>query len=322
MVDLLAVNLPNVAEPGRVVYTPIESRIGGHPVDVAIDLAKMGFPARSIALVAAVGEGLYGSFVESVIDQYSFGTYLQRISSHDTGKNIVLAVTGEDRRFHLDPGANWYLDPVYVAGALADFAPHVLSLRPGYTGIDLNLSGLLEPMVDTLVLCDVMHPHPDRPVDLVIPALPFIDIIHCNEGEALAVTGGASVEEAVAVFLDGGAEMILITSGERGARAVTRRLDVFQPGFHVSTVDLTGCGDAFCAGIIEWLTRFQSPPVSSTLDGLGAEDLAQLLAHAQSIGASAATKAGCVEGVSKEVVQQIWSEQSDRILMNTTTRRR
>ena len=322
MVDLLAVDLPNVAEPGRVIYAPIESRIGGHPVDVAIDLVKMGFPARSVAMVAAVGEGTYGSFVEAVMNEYSFRTYLQRVSSHDTGRNLVLGVTGEDRRFHMDPGANWYLDADHVTAALADFAPHVLSLRPGYTGIDFELTDLLRPLVDTLVLCDVMQPHPDRPSDLVIPALPFVDIVHCNEGEALTVTGAATIDEAVGIFLDGGVAMMLVTSGERGARVVTNRYDVVQSGFHVPTVDPTGCGDAFCAGAIEWLTRFESPPARSTLGSLGSDDLTDLLAHAQSVGASAATKPGCVEGVSKEGAQWIWSEQSDRVLLNTHTRRR
>lgn len=320
MVDVLAVGLPHVAAPGHVVYAPreIESLIGGHPIDVAIDLSKLGFPARSIGLVAALGDGMYGSYVAEVIEGYAFETFLQRVPSHDTGKNLVLEVEGEDRRFHIDPGANWFLDPAHVSDALAHFAPEVLTVRPGYTGIDLHLREILSDVPDALVLLDVMQPHPSRPVDLVVPALPYVDIIHCNEKEAMAVTGAPTVEGAVKSLLDRGPQVVLLTSGAAGARAATSAHAVAQPGFQIEAVDATGCGDAFCAGVIEWLIQFASTPTRSTLEEMTTDQLAELLAHAQAVGASAATAAGCVEGVSRRLVEELRTAQTPRILAATT----
>lgn len=324
MVDVLAVGIPHVAEPGRVVYTPnqIETRIGGHPIDVAIDLVEMGLPGSSIGLVAAIGEGIYGSYVDQVIDRYHFETYLQRVPSRDTGTNIVLEVAGEDRRFHIDPGANWDLSPGFVSDAIADFAAQILTIRPGYTGIDHHLAELLEPLAETLVLLDLMQPHPSRPVDLVIPALRYVDLVHCNRHEALTVTGAADLDEAVGVFFEHGVAMVLVTSGENGASVVTPTQVISQHGFQVEAVDATGCGDAFCAGVIEFLVRSGSPPTRAALDGMGTEDLARMLARAQAVGASAATKPGCVEGVSKQTVDRIWSDQGESILESTETSRR
>lgn len=321
MVDVLAVELPGVADPGHVVYAPrdIESLIGGHPIDVAIDMAEMGHPSQAIGLVAAIGEGIHGSYVSEVIDRYRLSTYLQRVPDHDTGTNLVLEVVGEDRRFHIDPGANWYLSPNHVREAVKDFSPHVLTIRPGYSGIDLHLAELLGGFDDVLVLLDVMQPHPIRPPDLIGPALGSVDMVHCNEREAISATGASTVSEAIDGFLDAGVQAVFVTSGESGARAITPDYDVRQSGFAVDAVDATGCGDAFCAGLILGLIGIDPTPNRSTIERLDPPDLAGVLAQAQAVGASAATMPGCVEGVTRAAVDEIWSTQCEEVLATTNT---
>lgn len=318
MVDVMAIDLPSIAEPGQVVYPTREigAFIGGHPIDVVIDLAELATPA-SLALVAAIGTGIYASYVSDVIGRYDFETYLQDLITCDTGRNVVLEVRGEDRRFHIDPGANWHLDPGYVAHAIGEFDPHVLSIRPGYTGIDLQIAEILGSLDDVLVLLDVMQPHPDRPPDLVLPALNHVSMVHCNEREAIAVTGSPDLATAVDVFLDKEVDLVFITSGEQGALVATADHVLRQSAFEVDVVDVTGCGDAFCAGVIDFLVGLESPPTWKTLSRLGPPELTGLLARAQVVGASAATKAGCVEGVSKETIDLIWASQSNEVLDST-----
>lgn len=324
MVDVLAVGIPHVADPGHVVYTPneIETHIGGHPIDVAIDLAEMGRPARWIALVAAIGEGIYGSYATEIIDRYGFETYLQRVPSHDTGRNLVLEVAGEDRRFHIDPGANWYLDPDHVADAVSRFAPQVLTIRPGYSGIDLHLPELLEPMEDTLVLLDIMQPHPDRPVDLVHPALRHVDLVHCNEREALLATGAPNLEAAIEHFLEQGVQSVFVTHGPSGAGAYTPSHSVRQQAFLVEAVDATGAGDAFCAGLIDFLIELESPPNRDTLEHITSDDLTEMLERAQAMGAAASTRPGCVAGVTKVNVDAIRADQGEAAIESTEISRR
>jgi hypothetical protein len=55
---------------------------------------------------------------------------------------------------------------------------------------------------------------------------------------------------------------------------------------------------------------------------MSAEDVAGMLARGQVVGASAATKPGCVEGVSQMTVDGIWSEQGESVLASTVTSRR
>jgi sugar/nucleoside kinase (ribokinase family) len=316
MVDVRAVGLAAVAAPGEVLYTPVDTRIGGHPIDVAIDLIELGYPADQVAVAAAVGRGPFASFVRDVIARYRFPTFLQDVASDDTGRNVVLEVAGEDRRFHLDPGANRLLDPAHVSAAIAAFKPDLLTVRPGYSGIDLALGEILAPLEDAVVMLDVMQPRSDRPAGYLTKALPFVDIVHCNEGEALINTGAATLDEAVDVFIAAGVELVLVTGGERGARAYTSTHQVTQPGFRVDVVDATGCGDAFCAGAIGYLAQTGRPTAS------GVDGLAELLLRAQAAGASAATAVGCVEGVTAATVASILAEQGSTVRSQTSERDR
>ncbi len=315
-VDILAVGLAEVAAPGRVVYTPreIETRIAGHPIDVAIALVELGADPDGVAVVAAVGDGVYGAYVRSIMEDYGLTTFLQSVAGHDTGKNIVLAVTGEDRRFHIDPGANWQLHADHVAAALSAWEPDVVTLRPGYSGIDLDLDAILEPVEDALVLLDIMQPHPSRPIGYLDGALRHADIVHCNEIEALVATGAATIEEAVAGFFSHGVALVLITAGATGATAYTPTHRIMQEGFRVDVVDVTGCGDAFCAGFVHGLAASGDPLAAA---GFAPEEAARMLLTAQAVGASAATAVGCVEGVSSSLVHQIMTEQGDALLRHT-----
>jgi fructokinase len=44
-------------------------------------------------------------------------------------------------------------------------------------------------------------------------------------------------------------QLIVVTHGEGGATAYTRSGHVHAPGFKVATIDTTGAGDAFVAGL-------------------------------------------------------------------------
>lgn len=318
MVDVMAVGLPAVAAPGEVIYTSVAIHIGGHPIDVAIDLVKLGRPPDSVAVTAAVGEGPFGSFVRQVIAAYGIPTFLQDVPGEDTGRNLVLEVAGEDRRFHLDPGVNMMLSPHHVAAAIAGWKPDLLTLRPGYTGIDLVLGDLLAPLDNTVVLLDIMQPHPDRPPGFIRGALGRVDILHANEREALVTTGAPTIDAAVAEYLGAGVKLVLVTDGEHGARAFTHGWEIAQGGFRVEAIDTTGCGDAFCAGVIHHLDERGLSP----LDDPGPDELTELLLYAQAVGASAATAIGCIEGVSAVTTGGILTDQGEAVRQTTRSTQR
>lgn len=318
MADILAVQLEGIAEPGEVVYLEreVEVRIGGHPIDVAIDLVKLGLNPADIGVVAAVGKGLFGNYVTGIIEQYSLRAFLQEIDQSDTGKNVILETKGEDRRFHIDPGANWYLDSEFVRGKIREFSPKVVCLRPGYSGIDLELEEIFREAKaqGSFLFLDMMQFHPQRPPGLLLPLYHYADAVHCNEKEAMANTGKDDAEEAVKEILGRGAKAVFLTRGGKGAELFTEERRITQPGFTVDFVDATGAGDAFCAGVVFKLLALNELEDIQKLSG---DKLVEVLMMGQAVGASATTAAGCVEGVAKDKVEQIIREQQDRILSGT-----
>lgn len=319
MVDILAVELERIADPGEVIYLDreVEARIGGHPIDVGIDLVKLGLNPQELGVVAAVGVGFFGDYVRRIIKQYGLQAFLQEIDKTDTGKNIVLENKGEDRRFHIDPGANWYLDAEFVKGKIRELSPKVFCIRPGYCGIDLKLEEIFQEAKaqNSFLFLDTMRFHPERPKELLLPLFHYTDAVHCNQKEAIANTGKADPEEALKEILKRGAKVIFLTKGGNGAELITQEFRIAQPGFRVNVVDATGAGDAFCAGVVYKLLALNR---LEDIHKLSHDKLIEVLMMGQAVGASAATEAGCVEGVSKDKVEQIMREQRERILHNTT----
>lgn len=306
MTDILAVEVEKIAEPGEVVYLerPVQSLIGGHPIDVVIDLIKLGVQPDKVGVVAAVGHGIFGNYVRSIIKSYGPQTYFQDIEDVDTGKNLILECKGEDRRFHIDPGSNWYLDRDYVIDKIERSEADYFCIRPGYTGIDESLESVLKAAKsqNAFVFLDIMKPHPLRRFDFVLPSLKYTDLIHCNDKEAMVNTGKDNIDDAIKVFFEHGAKVISLTRGEHGAELISQDSSIRQDGFKVETIDATGCGDAFCAGIVYKLMEWNE---KVNVCNLSEQKKKELLRFAQAVGASAATAPGCVEGVSKITVDKI-----------------
>jgi len=224
---------------------------------------------------------------------------------------------GEDRRFHMNPGANWYLAPEFVISKIRELPPKVFCIRPGYCGVDQKLEEVFQEVKaqNSFLFLDMMQPHPERPKRFLMPLIHYTDAVHCNEKEAMVNTEKDCPEEAIEEILAQGAKVIFLTKGMDGAELITKEFRIVQPRFEVEFVDATGAGDAFCAGVVYKLielNRFED------IRELSEDKLAEILMMGQAVGASATTAVGCVGGVSKDKVEELLVEQRERILSSTT----
>ena len=317
-VDILLVGLDRISPPAEVTYLEREVAvsIGGHPVDVGIDLVKLGVDPQQVGTVVAVGNGLFGDYVRKVMQQNRLAVFVQEVEITDTGKNVVLEQEGEDRRFHIDPGASWHLDPGFVIEKIREFSPGIFCVRPGYCGIDLHLEDIFREVKarDCFLFLDIMQFHPKRPRQLLLPFFRYADAVHCNEKEAMVNTGKNSPGDAVGEILRRGAKSVFLTKGDRGAEFIAGNHRIVQSGFAVDFVDATGAGDAFCAGVVCKLMELDS---LEGLHELDTKTLTDMLMIGQAVGASATTAAGCVEGVSRELVERLLAEQRGHVLDST-----
>lgn len=306
VVDHIATKLPHEPRSGLTQYTDltIQTHVGGHPINVAINLVKLGAKPEFIATVGAIGQNDYEGFViQNALKKYGLCDFLQQ-AGKETGQDLILVPDGKDRSFNISPGANMDLSAYYVKDTLQRVQPKVLSIRPGYSGIDGDLEKILKPLKNTFVLLDIMKPY-KRDWSYLVPVFKYVDAVHCNEQEALNITGQKTIKKACKFLENQGVKFIFITYGEDGAKLVTPEYEIEQKGFKVDAIDPTGCGDAFCAGAIYQLIKLHEFLTSMRLSQLHA---GYVLCYAQAVGAACATGIGTTSGVSIEKVEKILRE--------------
>jgi sugar/nucleoside kinase (ribokinase family) len=71
-----------------------------------------------------------------------------------------------------------------------------------------------------------------------------------NDAEALAVAGDSDVSTAAQRLRALGAECVIVKRGGDGCLILDDDGERTLPAYDAPVVDTTGCGDAFCAGVI------------------------------------------------------------------------
>lgn len=317
MCDIIAAGLERVAEPGVIEYLtqPIELRLGGHPVDLVVDLAQIGVDPRQIALVSTVGSDVFGDFLLGQIAPYGFEAFVRRVEG-GTGKTLILSVKGQDRLCHLDPAACMQMSLEHLDDVLRQTTPEFFTFRPGYTNLDTRMACLLAelrqgPLRDSFLLLDLCAPY-RKEWSYYLELLPHVDAVHGNRKEIMRASGTEDFAAATDKILSLGPQAVLLTKEGDGAEIVTRRHRVAQGAFEIQFVEPSGCGDAFCAGIVYAL--MQSTHRFAELD---VEGLAEVLVWGQALGAAAATAVGCVAGVTQAQVRGLVDSQMRRVLETT-----
>lgn len=317
MCDIIASGLDKVAEPGVIEYLTrgIEMRLGGHPVDLIIDLARIGADQNKIGFVSTIGNDAFGDFLMKELSRYDFQTFVQRVDG-GTGKTLILSVTGKDRLCHLDPAACMKMSLDHLEEVIEETTPEFFSLRPGYTNLDTQIGAMLErlrsgPLKNTFVLLDLCAPY-QKGWDYYLSLLPYVDAVHGNSKEITRASGESDFKAATNKMLSLGVGAVLLTKEEQGAEVLTNKHRISQPSFNIHFEEPSGCGDAFCAGVIYSLMQSHK-----SINEMDENALTDLLLWGQALGAAAATEIGCVSGVTKANVEKLMTDQKDRVLQGT-----
>jgi sugar/nucleoside kinase (ribokinase family) len=285
--DLVIPPLPELPAPGEL--TASEDFVlapGGCAANVAISLAKLGIGS---AVSGSVGADFFGDFLENELHAFGVDTSgLRRSADRGTSKTVVLPVAGEDRRF------------VHSFGANADFTVEDVD-RSLLADCEVFYLGgyLVLPAVsarELAELCAEARAGGARTIlDVVVPrgvtvslesvreVLPHVDAFVPNEDESRALTGEADPRRQAARLLEAGADTVIVTRGVEGAVLRSRDELLEVPAPRVASIDQSGAGDAFSAGLIAGL--------------LAGWDAERTLRFASVVGASATTALGCTAGV-------------------------
>jgi sugar/nucleoside kinase (ribokinase family) len=232
--------------------TEIRMTAAGTAGGTSVDLARLG---ASVVALGAIGYDNIGDFLISTLQAEDIdASYLVRKDGVQTSATILpIHPDGSRPAWHV-PGANstFTLDDVPWDVLSACDAVHVGGLT-ALPGVDGRPAGrILAHARDhgALTTADCLGVRGEAPGELLAHCLPHVDIFMPNEGEALAVAGDADVSSAARRLRTLGAQCVIIKRGAEGCLILDDDGERTLPAPDASVVDTTGCGDAFCAGVI------------------------------------------------------------------------
>ena len=279
--DVLLAGVPAVPPFGQA-ETLVDSGVlalGGSAAIVAHGAARLGL---STALAAVVGRDAAGDFVLDTLT--SVGVDISAVTRHaelPTALTVCLGGPGGDRAI------------LTAAGCLAAFDPQELPEARHVHAASYFLQPSLAARLTDLfraarATCSLDTNHDPAGTWRLSPGLlEACDYLLPTEAEALALTGAATVDQAMAAFVEAGVTPVVKRGGDgamarRGAETHTARVTPLDP------VDTVGAGDSFDAGFLAAL--------------LNGEDLDQALAVGCACGALS------TQAVGGTAAQPTWDE--------------
>lgn len=219
----------------------------------AVDLARLG--AR-VTAVGAIGTDLPGDFLVTALQaEHVDGSRLVRREGVQTSCTILpIHPDGSRPAWHV-PGANSTFTEDDVPGDVLAGADAVhlggLTALPGIDGEPAGRVLADARAAGALTTADCLGVRGDEPEALLAPVLPHVDLFMPNEEEALAITGARDAGAAARRLRALGATCVIVKRGPDGCLICDEDGERSLPGLPAPpVVDTTGCGDAFCAGVI------------------------------------------------------------------------
>lgn len=244
---------------------------GGAPANVAVAAHRLGADS---AFIGKVGDDAFGHHLVDVLARE--GVEVRGVRFDDAARTTMAVIAMPDENtaefvFYRNPGADQRLRPTELDEGLLrttrafHFGSLSLTDQPvrGATYEAIRLAG----EAGALISYDVNYrpalwAEPSDALQAAQDMLPRVDVVKVNEVELALLSGRGEVDladenalaEAAGALRAQGPELVVVTLGPHGSLFECAAGSGFVPPFAVKTVDSTGCGDAFIAGMLARLT--------------------------------------------------------------------
>lgn len=278
----------------------LEANPGGAPCNVLAMLKKLG---HEVGFVGKVGRDMFGDQLEQALCEVGIITdgLMRDENVHTTLAFVHTAPDGDrDFSFYRNPGADMMLseDDVSECSGLIRgtriFHFGTLSMtddgcrRATKKAIDMAKEkgaaisfdpNLREPLWNSL----------EEAKEQVLYGLSKCDILKISDNEIVWLTGQKDYEEGVRWIRERyDIALILVSLGKEGSLAFSGSSKAFvKPFLQENTIETTGAGDTFCAGILHYV-------LENGLKDYSEEQLTDMLTFANAGAAIITTKKGAL----------------------------
>jgi fructokinase len=309
--ELLIDFVPTVTGTTLIDAPAFKKAPGGAPANVAVGLARLGVPS---AFMGKVGDDPFGRFLARTLAEAGVDVGPLRFTDQARTALAFVSLRADGERefmFYRHPSADMLFTPDEVdVGALrAAKALH-------YGSISLisepSRSATLHAIetaraAGRLISCDpnlrlALWPDPVAARDGLRLAMGKAQVVKISDQELHFLTGSDDPAAAREQLWHDRLELMVVTLGAAGCVYFTPDFDGVVVGFAVESVDATGAGDGFVAGLLQGLVN----------DRAAARDQARLreiCRLACAVGALATTERGAIPALpTRERVQRFLDE--------------
>lgn len=275
---------------------------GGAPANVAAVLSKLGCKT---AFVGKVGNDPFGLSCKKALDDVNVSTeYMPVSDDYPTTLAFVCLDENGNREFsfYRDNTADVNLSRNDVANIkdvsskIFHFGSVSLTAEPSKTSVLTAVKNAKE--TGSIISYDPnlrlpLWESPEKAREVILDTISYADILKISEEEAEFLWGETDCAKAAQMIYETyGIRFIIITRGPNGCYALVNGKEYISYAYDLKTVDTTGAGDSFLAGVLyQWIT------LGKPIEGLTEEELSYLFDFANAVGSLVTTKKGAIPAI-------------------------
>lgn len=259
---------------GKLPQTSLPKINGGSVANSVVTFAQAAYTGgeASSAMFTSIGSDAMGDFYREASERLGIVVAGGVHSSEATGTCVVCVTPDAERTMRTYLGAALHLEAQHIDDEFLAKTQWVF--LEGYVLVNPNDAGAA---VARRVVAAAKAAHTKIALtcsdawvvgaqkELFAEILPFVDLLFANESEAMALTGAATVEEAINRIADL-VPFAVVTRGGDGVSVVRSPLQPLHvPAVACNPVDLTGAGDSFAGAFLWALTKGATDKQAATL---------------------------------------------------------
>lgn len=235
---------------------------GGAPVNVAAGIAKLG---QLSGFIGRVGEDAFGHFMQKTLFDLGVDTTAMEFDEIYRTSTVLVSLQENGERefsFLVSPSADQFLSnqnlPTFNKGIL-HFCSLALVHPVGRSSLVAAMSKMKQ--AEGLLSFDV-NIRPQMwadPIEMQTTVEQFAhqaDILKLSEEELLWLTTEITLDMALEKLKSYPASLKIITQGAKGCLVLTAKRQIAISAYCVESIDTTGAGDAFMAGLLAAIAQF------------------------------------------------------------------